>query len=104
MTQDHVGRSVSGSICGPGDYTHLVEVRCPWCCVQREMTVCAFREVFGGYAGPDFICGTCGYEWSADSDKPMRAMKEEQREANIAKVAAMKKAGTVTGPIPVPKP
>lgn len=76
-----------GWICGGAGEWKLSEAFCPWCCVKGDAPVRVLEaEVFGGYCGPDFICGACGQEWSADG--PVRRMREEERDANIARVAA----------------
>jgi hypothetical protein len=89
------------ALCGPGSYTHLVMAGCPWCCLGDDKTVHAFREVFGGYCGPDFVCGRCGQSWSGD-DKRLRHPSEDKREENVALVQRMSDEGVLITKCPLP--
>lgn len=57
---------------------------CPWC---KEHRRCLSVAIFGGWCGHDFKCGTCGYHWGSD-DEGWRKLTEEERDKNIAAVAA----------------
>lgn len=74
------------SICGPGPWRVDPERLCPWCLERRR---CLSAPVYGGWCGFDHICGTCGTRWSDDDDRGLRKHTEEEREANIACVAAV---------------
>lgn len=63
---------------------------CPWCCVKGDKPVRVLSVlIYSGYGGSDFICGTCGQAWSDDGECWYRKMSEDDRDANIAKVAAV---------------
>jgi hypothetical protein len=58
--------------------------RCPWCLETRR---CLGTPIFSGYGGHDYICGTCGSYWSEDDYVSYRKLTNDQRDANIARVA-----------------
>lgn len=61
---------------------------CPWCCLPGDQPVRHLVAlVYGGWCGSDLLCGTCGQFWSSDMDR-LRATPNDEREENIAKVAA----------------
>lgn len=66
---------------------------CPWCCVRGDVPVrLLYVWIYGGYGGRDCICGSCGFAWSEDDEWRSRMKDDhdsEEREANIAKVAAV---------------
>lgn len=97
----HIGPNIV--ICAAGEFTHLVEARCPWCCLGDDVVVAAFREIFGGYEAPDLVCGTCGQFWNPNPDYPLRKITEEQRDEHIALVRGMRENGIAVeqqGPLP----
>lgn len=90
---------VSGVICRPGEFAHLVKAYCPWCCFhhdKRSRTVQAVRLVYNGWCGHDFVCGRCGYTGNVE-DETLRHVSEDKREENIGMVRAMKTAGIRLG-------
>lgn len=58
---------------------------CPWC---RELRRCLGSPVFSGWCGYDYICGTCGSYWSEEDGVRLRKLTEDERDENIARVAA----------------
>ncbi|HEX6038883.1 hypothetical protein [Longimicrobium sp.] len=60
-------------------------LECGWCLEKRR---CIETPIFSGYCGYDVICGTCGSEWNTD-DGRFRKIDNDERDANIARVAAM---------------
>ena len=67
----------------------VTHVLCPWCCVQGAEPVRALSVlIFGGYGGSDYICGSCGQNWASADEVYLRKVTNEERETNIAKVAA----------------
>ena len=76
-------------ICGPGPW-RVAHAACPWCCLPGDpRRRCLEALVFGGWCGSDLICGHCGYEWSTDDDVRRKGPEDEERQENIAKVAAV---------------
>src|SRR3972149_5863941 len=90
--------SFGGFICGGGSYTHLVKAKCPGCCLKKEQTVNALREVFGGWEAPDLICGSCGQYWNAEYGE--RKTSDEKREEGKALVAEISRSGIRVGDWP----
>lgn len=70
-------------VCGPGPWRVALDVPCPWC---KEKRRCLTAEVFGGWCGNDYKCGTCGTYWSSEGDTLKTT--EADRADNIARVAA----------------
>lgn len=60
---------------------------CPWCLEERR---CLTTLIFSGWCGSDYICGTCGSRWSNDGEVWMPKITEQERDENIARVAAAK--------------
>ena len=80
---------------------------CPWCCLPGDKPVRHLEAlVYGGWCGSDYVCGSCGQEWSSDSDRLLR-IPDEKREANKAEVGARPDpkcwdcadTGDITGPL-----
>lgn len=80
----HIGHNVI--VCtSTGKWKVDPSVPCPWCLEDRW---CLYAEVYGGWCGRDYICGTCGTYWSSDSESICKH-SEEEREENIAQVASV---------------
>lgn len=75
------------SICdGHGDGWRVArEKPCQWCLEKRR---CLYAYVFGGWCGTDWVCGTCGSEWTEEDYLYWKKVTEEQRDENVARVAA----------------
>lgn len=71
-------------VCSAGPWRVRLNVECPWCQERRR---CLAADVFGGWCGQDYMCGTCGSYWDSESGT-VRKLTEEQREKYIAEVAA----------------
>lgn len=84
----HIGEGVV--VCdGQGGWYVYRDLSCPWC---KERRRCIGTQIFGGWCGNDYICGTCGSVWDSESET-VRKLTEAQRDENIARVAAMKDPG-----------
>jgi len=59
---------------------------CQWCLEKRR---CISVPIYGGYGGFEFICGTCGSYGSVDDGVIFRKLTEEERAANIERVASV---------------
>lgn len=83
----HIGEGVT--ICTGRNGSFVAFAACPCCCLRGDPPVrCLDTPIFSGWCGSDMVCGNCGQEWSTDDDRPMRNTPIEQRDANIALVAA----------------
>lgn len=81
----HIGPNII--VCdGVSGGWRIAQGHCPWCCLGERTTRALYAWIFGGYAGRDWICGECGQKWSDEGGA--WKVTEEQREQNIARVAA----------------
>lgn len=80
----HIGENII--ICdGQSGWRVEPALQCPWCDERRR---CLRTWIHGGYSGFDAICGTCGSYWSWCDEISFRKLTDNERDENIARVAA----------------
>lgn len=81
----HIGENIVVCDGFSGGWRVRLDGWCQWCLEKRRMVQVL---IYGGYCGMDIICGTCGSYGSVDDGVQWRKLTEDERDENIARVAA----------------